>query len=199
MPHGLGILYIFHLLMYPSVPAPAARLAAKIQTRRHRKAGLAGIPNPEGGFMVPDEDSVIEESVDKIGDSKVLRALRRQHAELEAAIDSEQASEPEKAEAQRDLEQNEKLQQQYLRRFQDTAQKAAEAVRRAIYRFLDALRTPPPGRKVGDALCIRFADHLEEFLLIPSRRYSGHRARIARADLAGCLIYEPPPGTVWVG
>ena len=55
--------------MYPSVPAPAARLAAKIQTRRHRKAGLAGIPNPEGGFMVPDEDSVVEESVDKIGDS----------------------------------------------------------------------------------------------------------------------------------
>jgi hypothetical protein len=199
LPHGAGVLCVAHLLKCPRVPVPAARLAAQIQTHRRPRTGLTGIPDPDGGSLLPDDTSIIEERPDKIGDSKLLRELRRQHAELEALLDNERASEPEQAEAQRDLEQNEKIQHQYLGRFQDTAQKAAETLRRSLYRFLDALRAPSRGRTVPDPLLVRFADHLEEYLIIPSRRYSGRRARRARAELAGCLIYEPPPGIVWVG
>jgi hypothetical protein len=199
LPRGAGVLCVAHLLQCPRVPVPAARLAAQIQTRHRPKTGLTGIPDPDGGSLLPDDTSIIEEAPVKIGDSKLLRELRRQHAELEAILDNEQASEPEQAEAQRDLEQNEKLQHQYLGRFQDTAQKAARAVRKSIYRFLHTLRAPPRGQTAPHPLLLRFADHLAEYLIIPSHRYSGPRALIARAELAGCLLYEPPPGIVWAG
>jgi hypothetical protein len=197
--HGVALLHVAYLLTHPGVPVPAAQLAARTQVRRGRRGGLTGIPNPDGGFVLLEAGSIIEEPPVKIGDSRVLRELRRQHAELAAVLESEQASEPEKAEAQRDLERNEKLQHQYLGRFRDTAQKAARAVRKSIYRLLNTLRAPPRGQRAPHPLQLRFADHLEQYLIVPSRRYSGHRARITRADLAGCLSYEPPSGIVWVG
>jgi hypothetical protein len=188
---------VAYLLQHPGVTVPAARLAARLQSQRRPKTGLTGIPEPDGGSMLPDADTVVEEAPVKLGDAKMLGELRRKHAELEAILDDDQASEPEKAEAQRDLEENEKLQHQYLGRFQDTARKAAETVRRSLHRFLATLRAPPRGRTVPDPLLVRFADHLENFLLIPSGRYSGHRARFARAERAGGLIYEPPAGVIW--
>jgi hypothetical protein len=195
---GLAVLYVTHLFRRPGIPISAARLVGVIQGRRGSERGLTGIPAPEGGSVLPEAGGIVEEPADRIGDSRALRELRRQHAELEALLDDEQASEPEKAEAERELEQNEKLQHQYLGRFQDTAEKAARAVRKSIYRFRDTLRAPPRGQSVAHPLLVRFADHLEKHLIIPSQRYSGRRARIARADLAGCLTYEPPHGVVWL-
>ena len=148
--------------------------------------------------MLLETGSIVEERPDRIGDSRILRDLRREHAELQATLDNEQASEIERAEAQQEVEQNEKLQHEYLGRFQDTAEKAARAVRKSIYRFRDGLRAPPRGQSVAHPVLVRFADHIEKHLIIPSQRFSGCRARIARAELAGCLIYEPPPGVVWV-
>jgi hypothetical protein len=195
---GLAVLYVARLFGSPGVPVPAARLAAQIHSQIGPQAGITGIPDPEGRSVLLEAGSIVEESPDRIGDSRTLRELRRQHAELEAILDNEQASEPEKAEAQQEVEQNQKLQHEYLGRFQGTAEKAARAVRRAIYRFRNALREAPRGQKGAHPVLVRFADHIETHLILPSQRFSGRRARIARAELAGCLIYEPPPGVVWV-
>ena len=42
-----------------------------------------------------------------------------------------------------------------------------------------------------------FAWHLRECLLTPSGRGDDHRKAPALSPLAGCYIYEPPPGAVW--
>ena len=195
---GRAVLYVARLFGRPGVPVPAPRLAAEIQSQLRPEGGLAGIPDPDGGSVLPEAGSIVEERPDRIGDSRILRDLRRQHAEWQAILDNEQASEIERAEAQQEVEQNEKFQLQYLGRFQNTADKAARAVRKSICRFRDGLRAPPPGQSVAHPLLVRFAEHIEKHLILPSQRFSGRRARMARAELAGCLIYEPPPGVVWV-
>jgi hypothetical protein len=195
--HEMGLLYVGYLLIHPRVPVTAAWLAGEFHTGLGRRNNLTPIPDAVGGFMLPDDASIVEEPPVLVGDSQTLRELRREHAELVAVLEDARAPEAEKAEAQRDLDRNEQLQHQYLGRFQDTAQKAGHAVRKSIYRLLETLRTAPRGQTAPQPLCLRFADHLQEYLIAPSRRYTGRRARIARADLAGCLTYEPPPGVVW--
>ena len=194
---GRAVRYVARLFGCPGVPVRAVRLAAEIQSQIGLQAGLTSIPDPGGRAVLLEAGSIVEESPDRIGDARTLRELKRQHAELETILDNEQASEPEKAEAEREVEENEKLQHEYLGRFQGTAEKAARAVRKAIYRFRNALREPARGQKVAHPVLVRFADHIEKHLILPSMRFSGHRAWIARAELAGCLIYEPPPGVVW--
>jgi hypothetical protein len=175
-------------------------LAAEIQSQIGLQAGLTGIPDPGGRSVLLEAGSIVEESPDRIGDARTLRELKRQHAELEAILDDEQASEPEKAEAEREVEQNEKLQHEYLGRFQGTAEKAAHAVRKAIYRFRNALREPARGQKVADPVLVRFADHIEKHLILPSPPGSDCPGRAGRlSDLRAAAwrrlgrLREPSP------
>jgi hypothetical protein len=39
--------------------------------------------------------------------------------------------------------------------------------------------------------------HLQCYLLVPSGRYADPEARKARGEQAGCLLYDPPAGTLW--
>jgi hypothetical protein len=197
VPDRIVLLYLACLLPHPRVQLSAARLAAKIQTRRRLRIGLAGLPHPDGASLLPDAASIVEELPDSLADSRMFRNLRRDLAALQATLDDDHASEPEKAEARRDLDQLLKLQRQYLGRFRDTADKAANTLRRNLSRFVDFLRASPRGQAMPHPVLLRFADHLEQYLLLPSRLYAGPRARHARADLAGGLIYNPPPGIVW--
>jgi hypothetical protein len=95
----------------------------------------------------------------------------------------------------------------------------------AIYRF--AAREPLPGRELDTriwrplpdtppaqhpelketiedptetgAVKMEAREELEQIVdfLIPSRRFGASQARMARGELTGCLLYEPPAGVAW--
>jgi len=73
----------------------------------------------------------------------------------------------------------------------DQPSKAYDRVRQQFNRILKKLNSSKsqPLKK--------FADHLENHLLAPSRRYSGTSRSRAKAKVAQTFTYEPPPGVVW--
>jgi len=79
----------------------------------------------------------------------------------------------------------------------DQASKAYERVRQQILRLLKKLREPI--RKTGkpSPVLVAFAEHIEEHLIKPSRRYSRNRQSRVKAGVAQTLTYEPPPGITW--
>ena len=140
----------------------------------------------------------IQERSLALDDAQTLRAILRKEKELEAILDDESTSEPEKAEALRELEAIAEFQSQHGRRSQDSAQKAVRAVRRAINRFHAHLaQAKDPAGQPHPVLC-PFAEHIEKHILIPSARYSDSPGARARTGLAGCFNYEPPQGVQWM-
>src|SRR5436190_1716046 len=128
-----------------------------------------------------------------------MRALFRKEKELEAILDSEDESEPVKAEALRELEAIAEFQRRHARRSKDTAQQIAEAVRLAIRRLHRRLSQATDSRGDPHPVLRPFAQHLEKYILVPSARYSGHGSASSKSVPPGCLTYEPPPGLSWAG
>lgn len=80
-------------------------------------------------------------------------------------------------------------------RHSDQASKAYDRIRNQLNRLMNRLRAEGESTPAVSA----FAEHLEEYLVKPSRRYSGSRRSRVRAGLAQTFTYEPPPGVVWKG
>jgi len=198
--HERGIFYVAWLLTHPPQhPIHALDLIAKIPDMYRHQLGLVQIADPATGKQLSLESHArIQERSLSLDDAETLRAILRKEKELEAILDDESQSEPVKQEALRELEAIAEFQRLHGRRIQSAAQRAADAVRKAITRFhchianaKDACGNPRP-------VLVPFAAHLEQYLLIPSRRYAGHGNRFARRGLAGCFTYEPPsPGFAW--
>lgn len=79
----------------------------------------------------------------------------------------------------------------------DQASKAYERVRQQFIRLLKKLRQPLGSTGTPSPELVDFAEHLEEHLLKPSRRYSKNRRSRVKAGVAQTLTYEPPPGIAW--
>jgi len=68
---------------------------------------------------------------------------------------------------------------------------------------VDALRAKRPVHErhapsVSDTrLLLRTFRNVAGYLIIPSARYSTSGSHLARAAIAGCFTYEPPPGVIW--
>ncbi|HWW02581.1 MAG TPA: hypothetical protein VNZ64_22980 [Candidatus Acidoferrum sp.] len=82
-------------------------------------------------------------------------------------------------------------------RTRDSAQRCVRAVRMAIRRFHGHLAAAVDAQGQLEPMLRTFAQHLERYLIVPSRRYSEARRLGSIPGSAGCLTYEPPSGVAW--
>jgi hypothetical protein len=132
-----------------------------------------------------------------LDDAQAMRHLLRKERELETILESTDASEPVKAETLRDLDALVEFRCRDSARAKDSAQTAANTVRRAIHRFHERLRCAVDAQGNPHPVLSAFADYIQNYILIPSARYSGHGGPYARAGLAGCFTHEPPENVRW--
>jgi hypothetical protein len=199
--HERGLFYVAWLLYNPpEQPIHAIDLMAKIPEFYRKQLGLTSIADPVTGKAAPLLSGArIQERSLALDDRQTMRALFHKEKELEAILDSDDESEPVKAEALRELEQIAEFQRQHGRGSRDSARRAAHAVRSAIVRFHEHLHGAV-GQDGGPHPVLRcFAEHINKHILIPSARYAGHGGPYARAGLAGCFTYERPGDVFWTG
>jgi hypothetical protein len=188
--HERGIPLVACLLLDPpDQPIHALDLMARIPEFYRRQISLPQLADPHTGKAAPpDARARLHELGLALEDAKTLRALYRRERELEALLESETEIEPVKQEALRDLEAIAEYRRQQGRRSKDSAQRAADTVRKAIKRFHARLAKALDFNGHPHPVLRPFAQHLKQCLLDPRVRCPG-----------GCFTYEPPPGVVWVG
>jgi hypothetical protein len=195
--HEKGIFYVAWLLTHPpSQPIHGLDLITKIPAFYRKHLGLAEIVDPTTGKKAClQSDARLQERNLGLDDAQALRAILRKERELEAIIDDPDESEPIKAEALRELEALALFQKQNSQRTHNNAQRAVDSVRKAITRFHRSLLRSADNK--ANPILGQFAAHINQYLLIPSGRYSGPGGGRARIGLAGRFTYEPQPGVEW--
>src|ERR1043166_213617 len=195
--HERGIFYVVWLLTHPGETIHALDLAAKIPEIYRRQLGLAEITDPATGKVVPLQSGArLQERSLALDDAQAMRAILRKEKELESILDDDSASEPEKAEALRELEAIAQFQRQHGQRSRDNAQRAADSIRKSIKRFHRHLVQAGKTDTHRNSVFTQFAEHIGSYILVPWRPSSGHGNRYARTGLAGCFTYEPPPSAI---
>ena len=198
--HEKGIFYVAWLLYNPPEhPIHALDLAAKVPEIYRQQLGLPPLVDPVTGkaTVLPSTARIQERSL-ALDDAQAMRRLYRKEKELEAILDADDATEPEKAEALRELEEIVEFQRHHASRTTDAAQKAVWAVRNAIRRFHQNLLSATSPNGDPHPVLRQFANHLQTNLLLASARFSGPNARRARGPTAGSFTYEPPATLTWV-
>ena len=186
------------MLYRPPQPIRGVDLVARIPEFFRKQIGLPSLVDPATGIArVLSSDARLQERSLALDDAQAMRELRRKEKQLEAILDSENASEPEKAEALRELEQIAEFQRQHGRRTIDAAQRTVKTVREALYRLHEHLFLSFDLQGRPHPVLRPFALHIQNFILIPSARYAGYGGPSARGRLAGCFTYEPPEGIAW--
>src|SRR5438552_2746725 len=175
--HEQGAYYVAYLLLNPP-SEPIHGMALEIKSMAYFRLflncpGETEIVNPSTGeTMILACDAIFEQRNFALDDADSIRPLRRKQLELEAILDNEHASEPVKAEVQRELAELYAWQKKAPSRIMDEAQKAVRAVREAIRHFHVNLEEALDPRGNPHPVLRPFAAHLKEYLLIPSNRYS---------------------------
>jgi hypothetical protein len=123
----------------------------------------------------------------------------KEEQKWEAVLDDVRSTEPERDEALRKLDEIAEFQRRYSKHSMSNADNLVRAVRRAITRFYDGLSQALDKDGNPHPVLVPFAEHLHEYLLKPSARFSGRYRSRSRAGVAGSFIYEPPPGVTWAG
>lgn len=201
--HEIGILYLSYLLQHPNQSIHGVDLLTRFQSRRRKSVGLAEIIDPETG------QPVVLEAHSRLQQKNLAKSTEeenRQNLREIAKVYNEQLRNPATSEAQRALARRQ-LEHiaQYIQRHNpdnhsapDGAQEIARSVRKAIYRLRDNLRVSNASAQPPNPVLGELADYIQRWVIEPSSRYSGPKARLARAELAGTLTHEPPPGVLWV-
>lgn len=197
--HGRGISYVAYLLLHPPTePIHALDLANKVPEVRRRQTGLVSVVDPETGKTMPlDKDSRVQERSLQLDDIESKRALWEKRKECVASLENDRASEPEKAEAQRHLDEIDKYLNREVSRTRDSAEKGVRSVRRAIVRLHETLARSLDQDGKPHPVLTAFAGHLSQYLLEPSSRFSHRSLSGARTGTAGRFTYKPPPGVTW--
>jgi hypothetical protein len=197
--HQRGIFFVAWLFYHPpEEPVHAVDLTAKIPEIYRQQLGLGALLDPATGKAATLQAGArIQERSLALDDAEAMRALHRKQEELEAVLDSEDAIEPEKAEALRELEGIYEFQRRNGRRSRDNAHRVVDAVRKAISRLHRSLMGMVDDQGEPHPVFRPFAEHIEKHLLIPSARYCGRGGKRARGRLAGSFTYEPPAGVRW--
>jgi hypothetical protein len=181
--HEPGAPYVAWLLLHPP-RKPIHALLLALEAR-----ALSG--------QTPGAAEIVQQRYLGLDEAEAVRNLRRRERELEAVLDDDDAIEPVKAEALRELEAIAAFMRKHPWRSRDCVQKCARAVGLAIRclhaRLAGALDTNGKPHLVLQA----FARHLNEHLLFPSDGGGiPGRFRVGAA-LPGWFTYEPPDGVVW--
>lgn len=99
-------------------------------------------------------------------------------------MDDDGASEPEKAEALRKLEELAEFLRHHALRSKGNAEKLVRAVRLAITRLQANLAKATDGKGQPHPVLRPFADHQAKYLIGPSARYNGRMGARTRAGVA---------------
>jgi hypothetical protein len=184
--HERGIFYVFWLLYHPDeTPIHAIDLMAKVPEIYREQLGLGPLVDPTTGKSVElASDARLQERSLALDDRQAMRAILKKQQELDAILDSD-SSEPEKAEALRELEQITEFQKHHARRSTDSANRAVRTVRQALVRFHNHLTSA--ALQKPDPTLSQFAAHISKNILQPS----------ACTKRPGHFCYTTPPATTW--
>jgi hypothetical protein len=180
--HEQGLAYVAHLLLNPpSEPIHGLALALSVRAVQHKQ-------NADGEIL-------LERNL-ALDDAELAHALYLKQKHLESLADDVTLVEPVKKEVLQELEALYQFQKKNLFRTNNAAQKASDAVGRAIKRFHKRIASAVDAQGSPNLLLRRFAEHLRSHLLIPSGRCGGHGGFRAKG-FGGCFTYEPPSGIIW--
>jgi hypothetical protein len=181
--HELGAMYVACLLLEPPrEPIHAVALALKARDLNGQSAG-------------PGE--VVQQRSMGLEDAETVRALWRRQCTLERVLEDDEAIEPVKAEALRELEEVTEFLRKSPWRSRGGAERCVRAVTAAIKRLHVRLAGAVDAEGKPHPVLQAFARHLYEHLLVPSGRSGGYARGWAAAEYPGCFTYEPPRGVVW--
>jgi len=197
--HEQGAYYVAYLLLNPP-DEPIHGMALEFKARAYFdewpiEPCETVITDPETGQTITlGFDAEIMERHLSVDEGDGLPYVRRKQHELEAIIADEAASEPVKAEVQRELEEMYFYQKRNAERIRDTAQKAVRAVREAIHHFHQSLTNSVNAKGNPHPVLRPFASHIESYLIIPSARFSKQGRARSKANGAGCQFISEPNG-----
>jgi hypothetical protein len=199
--HEKGLLYVAWLLTNPpKEPIHAMELVAKVPAIYRRQLGLTSMVDEATGKSVAlDATAMPQERSHSLDDLEAALRLHKKQQQLEAVMDDDDASEPEKAEALAELVLLYEFQKKHAMRSKGNAEQLVRAVRAAITRLHDNLAKATYGKGQPHPVLRPFADHLAKYLLAPSARFTGRVGSRVRAGVAGRFTYEPPVGVQWTG
>jgi len=168
----------------------------------HAALPLPGLPelcprDAHGQYEPPASLEPVHEAALAGDDMEARRAYQARARELKETIGDPTETERAKVAAREELKVIAAHLSKDSRTLRDPVKAAGDAVRIGINRFLRNL--VGRGDTVVSPLRVRrgFAKHLQRYLLVPSSRYAAPRARKARGELTGCLLYDPPAETRW--
>jgi hypothetical protein len=196
--HEQGICYVAEMLSHPREWVKKLNLAAKHSSPRSKRGSGIEIYDPATGkYEPPASMQPIHEAALAADDDEARRAYQARVRKLKEMIDDPTRTTGAKMDARKEMEAIAAHLSKDSRTHRDPTKSAADAVRIGIHRFLrnlverdDTVTSPLPVRR-------GFAQHLHRYLLAPSSRYADPGARKARGELTGCLLYDPPAGTLW--
>jgi hypothetical protein len=197
--HGRGIECVAYLLYHPSAePMHAIDLSAA-SAKSSTASCAVGVAAAQsvGGLVLLEKGARIQERSLGLDQAEAFRSLRQKEKELAAILEDDDASEPVKAEAQRELEAIDTYQTRHVRAATDNSQKIVRTVRMGVVRFQRRLSRATDTAGNPHPVLRPFGEHLDRYLLRPSARYC--RRNAGRAGYPGCFTYEPPAGVVWEG
>ena len=157
--HEIGLAYVAYLMDHPNEPIHGLALALKVCALRNGQPA--------------DSAELIQERALALDDAEAARRLYRKQLELEAIVDDEDQTDPVKEEAYRELKEIYAFQKKNIARTSSAAQKASDAVGKAIKRLHQRLATAIGADGKPQILLRRFAKHLRKTILLPSGRGSG--------------------------
>jgi hypothetical protein len=115
---------------------------------------------------------------------------------LEQVLQDEQASPPERREAEAEHALLLSQRDQWEAPVRDNALRAVDAVRKALHRLVRSLEQAQDSQARPQDTLRAFGAHLRRYLLLPSGR--GWNASPRGGGYApGCFVYDPPPGVTW--
>jgi hypothetical protein len=199
--HEQGAFYVAYLLLHPSAePLHGLALALEIKALCGQTEGTCEIADPTSGRLVRvANNATLQQRSLGLDTAEAARNLHRKQQELEALLEDEDQIEPVKAEAQRELEAIYAFQKQHATRIRTSAEKAADAVGKAIKRLYHHLNSSVDEQGRPHRVLRAFAEHLKRYLLLPSGRCGGAGGLRAAENFGGCFVYQAPDGVEWRG
>src|ERR1039458_9681291 len=178
-----GAQYVAYLLLHPP-PEPIHALTLALDARTLSSS------------QAPGAAEVILQRYLGLDYAETVRSLRRRQHALEAVLDDRHEIEPVKAEVLRELEGIADSLRQSSWRSHECARKCTRGVSLAIQLLLAHLARAVDVEGRPHPVLQAFAQHLENYLLIPSGR-ERTQAGVQADGHSGWYIYAPPPGVVW--
>ena len=198
IPDSKGMRYATYLLKHPTeCPLHAIDLVARA-TMSETPTKAAEATDPDTGQPIQVQVGArTQDRSHSLDDATLAQRIRAKEQEWEAVLDDPDATEPEKAEAERYLLELHAFQKNHSSRSRSSADKLVRAVRASITRLQAQLAKATDEHRRPHPVLRAFAEHIAKHIITPSARYSGHVRSTARSGLAGRFTYEPPEGVAW--